>query len=133
MCKKSIHPDAADAWYLGIYIDAVQWVEMPNTRAMSQFADGGVVATKPYVSSANYIRRMSDYCGACAYDPKKKHGEGACPFNSLYWDFYARHREKLASNPRIGMIYRTWDRMAPSDKKYILKQADTYRKDVNRL
>ena len=128
-----VHPDAVDAWYLGIYIDAVQWVEMPNTRAMSQFADGGVVATKPYVSSANYIRKMSDYCGACAYDPKKKHGEGACPFNSLYWGFYARHREKLASNPRIGMMYRTWDRMAAAEKKSILKQADIYRKDVNRL
>jgi len=128
-----VHPDAVDAWYLGIYIDAVQWVEMPNTRAMSQFADGGVVATKPYVSSANYIRKMSDYCGACAYDPKKKHGEGACPFNSLYWGFYARHREKLASNPRIGMMYRTWDRMAAAEKKSILKQADIYQKDVNRL
>ena len=128
-----VHPDAVDAWYLGIYIDAVQWVEMPNTRAMSQFADGGVVATKPYVSSANYIRKMSDYCGACAYEPKKKHGEGACPFNSLYWGFYARHREKLASNPRIGMMYRTWDRMAAAEKKSILKQADTYRKGADRL
>jgi deoxyribodipyrimidine photolyase-related protein len=128
-----VHPDAVDAWYLGIYIDAVQWVEMPNTRAMSQFADGGIVATKPYAASANYIRKMSDYCGACAYDPKKKHGEGACPFNSLYWDFYARHREKLASNPRIGMMYRTWERMAAAEKKSILKQADIYRKDVNRL
>ena len=128
-----VHPDAVEAWYLGIYIDAVQWVEMPNTRAMSQFADGGLVATKPYVSSANYIRRMSDYCGSCAYDAGKKHGEGACPFNSLYWDFYARHREKLASNPRIGMMLRTWERTAAPERKRILKQAESYRADLNRL
>jgi deoxyribodipyrimidine photolyase-related protein len=128
-----IHPDEVDAWYLGIYIDAIQWVEMPNTRAMSQFADGGVVATKPYVSSANYIHKMSDYCNACAYDRKKKHGEGACPFNSLYWDFYARHRPKLASNPRIGMMYRTWDRMAAAERKHILRQADVYRNDLGTL
>jgi deoxyribodipyrimidine photolyase-related protein len=128
-----IHPDEVDAWYLGIYIDAIEWVEMPNTRGMSQFADGGIVATKPYVSSANYISKMSDYCGSCRYDPKKKHGEAACPFNSLYWDFYARHREKLASNPRIGMMYRTWDRMAAAERKRILQQADTCRRGLNRL
>jgi deoxyribodipyrimidine photolyase-related protein len=128
-----IHPDEVDAWYLGIYIDAIQWVEMPNTRAMSQFADGGIVATKPYVSSANYIHKMSDYCDTCSYDLKRKHGADACPFNSLYWEFYARHRSKLASNPRIGMMYRTWDRMAASDRKKILKQADIYRRDLKRL
>ena len=121
-----VHPDAVDAWYLGIYIDAVQWVEMPNTRAMSQFADGGIVATKPYVSSANYIRRMSDYCSDCAYDPRRKHGEGACPLNSLYWDFFARHRKKLSANPRIAMMLRTWDRMAGPEKKSILRQAEAY-------
>jgi deoxyribodipyrimidine photolyase-related protein len=128
-----IHPDEVDAWYLGIYIDAIEWVEMPNTRGMSQFADSGLVATKPYVSSANYIRRMSDYCDACAYDPNKRYGEKACPFNSLYWDFYARHRARLASNPRIGMMYRTWDRMAAAERKQILRQAEIYRRDLNRL
>jgi deoxyribodipyrimidine photolyase-related protein len=128
-----IHPDEVDAWYLGIYIDAIQWVEMPNTRGMSQFADGGIVATKPYVSSANYIRKMSDYCIPCGYDPKKRHGESACPFNCLYWDFYARHRAKLASNPRIGMMLRTWDRMAAAERKRILQQADIYRRDLNAL
>jgi len=128
-----IHPDEVDAWYLGIYIDAIQWVEMPNTRGMSQFADGGIVATKPYAASANYIRKMSDYCGTCTYDPKKKHGEGACPFNSLYWGFYARHRERLASNPRIGMMYRTWDRMAAVERKRVLRQAEIYRRDLNAL
>lgn len=128
-----IHPDEVDAWYLGIYIDAIQWVEMPNTRGMSQFADGGMVATKPYVSSANYIRKMSDYCGSCGYDPKRRHGEDACPFNSLYWGFYSRNRDKLESNPRIGMMYRTWDRMAAAERKRILQQAEIYRRDLNRL
>ncbi len=100
---------------------------------MSQFADGGIVATKPYVSSANYINKMSDYCKGCAYDPRRRHGDRACPFNSLYWDFHARHRAKLESNPRIGMAYRTWDRMAASEKQLILRQAEVYRTDLNQL
>lgn len=128
-----VHPDAVDAWYLGIYIDAIQWVELPNTRAMSQFADGGLVATKPYVASANYIRRMSDYCGSCAYDAGSRAGEGACPFNSLYWEFFARHRDTFASNPRIGMMIRTWERMAAPERRRILKQAEAYRAEINSL
>ncbi len=119
-----IHPDEVDAWYLGIYIDAIEWVEITNTRGMSQFADGGIVGTKPYVSSANYIKKMSNYCDGCKYDPKKRHGEDACPFNSLYWHFYDRHRDKLANNPRIGMMYRTWDKMDPKERENILSWAD---------
>jgi len=76
---------------------------------------------------------MSNYCGACAYDPRKKHGENACPFNSLYWDFFARHRSKLGSNPRIGMMYRIWDRMAAGERQSILRQARVYRDDLGRL
>lgn len=129
-----VHPDALDEWYLGIYIDALQWVEITNTRGMSQFADGGIVGTKPYVSSANYIKKMSDYCSNCAYNPNLKAGEaGACPFNSLYWDFYDRHREKLASNPRIGMMYRTWDRMSSEKKEALLAQADRYKAEADLL
>ena len=82
-----IHPDAVDAWYLGIYIDAIEWVEITNTRGMSQFADGGIVGSKPYVSSGSYIHKMSHYCKECAYNVKDKFGQNACPFNSLYWDF----------------------------------------------
>jgi deoxyribodipyrimidine photolyase-related protein len=128
-----VHPDAVDEWYLGIYIDAIQWVELPNTRAMSQFADGGQVATKPYISSAKYIHSMSDYCDTCSYDWKKRHGNMACPFNSLYWDFFNRHRRCLQKNPRVGMMYRTWDRMDSREKKQVLNQAAAYRKDLNRL
>ena len=124
MLLAGIHPDQVDQWYLGIYIDAIEWVEITNTRGMSQFADGGIVGTKPYVSSANYIKKQGNYCSHCAYDPNKKTGEGACPFNSLYWHFYDRNRDKLEKNPRIGMAYRTLDKL--KDKAEILKQSDDY-------
>ena len=126
-------PDLVDDWYLGIYIDAIQWVEMPNTRAMSQWADGGLVATKPYVSSANYINKMSDYCIQCSYNRQKPYGEAACPFNCLFWEFFNRHRQKLENNLRIGMMYRTWDRMKADNRKAIIHQARQYRKNLNRL
>lgn len=128
-----VHPDVVDAWYLGIYMDAVEWVEMPNTRGMSQFADGGIVGTKPYVSSANYIHKMSNYCTHCFYKKDLRVGARACPFNSLYWDFYNRHSEKLASNPRIGMAYRLWDRMSSQEKQEILAQAAFYKQNVDAL
>jgi deoxyribodipyrimidine photolyase-related protein len=110
-----LDPEAVHHWYLGIYIDAFEWVELPNTLGMSQFADGGLLATKPYVSSAAYIHRMSDYCQGCHYDRKARLGERACPFNALYWDFFARHVEKLAGNPRLGMVYRQLDRLSELD------------------
>ncbi len=119
-----IHPDEVDAWYLGIYIDAIEWVEITNTRGMSQFADGGIVGTKPYVSSANYIDKMSDYCKGCHYSKSKKTGDKACPFNSLYWHFYSRNEEKLGTNFRVGMMYKTLARL--SNKQEILEQADYY-------
>ncbi len=127
------NPAEVDAWYLGVYIDAIEWVEITNTRGMSQFADGGMVGTKPYVSSANYIDKMSDYCQNCHYDKKKKYGEHACPFNSLYWDFYDRHADKLSNNPRIGMMYRTWAKMDGEERTKILQQAAIYKIKVNEL
>jgi len=128
-----IHPDEVDEWYLGIYIDALEWVEITNTRGMSQFADGGIVGTKPYVSSANYIDKMSNYCGTCTYDKKAKLGDQACPFNSLYWHFYDRNRSLLERNPRIGMMYRTWDKMDPNQKIAILEQAEKHLEQLERL
>ncbi|EON78821.1 Deoxyribodipyrimidine photolyase-like protein [Lunatimonas lonarensis] len=119
-----VHPDEVDRWYLGIYIDAIEWVEITNTRGMSQFADGGLVGTKPYVSSANYISKMSNYCGTCFYKKDKKTGANACPFNSLYWAFYERNRPLLEKNPRIGFVYRTLDRM--QNKQELLQQAEMY-------
>jgi deoxyribodipyrimidine photolyase-related protein len=108
-----LDPVEVHKWYLGVYIDAFEWVEAPNTLGMSQFADGGLLATKPYVSSAAYIDRMSDYCKGCHYDKKARVGERACPFNALYWDFYQRNARTLANNPRIGMAYRQLEKMGP--------------------
>lgn len=119
-----VHPDQVDDWYLGIYVDAIQWVELPNTRGMSQFADGGIVASKPYVSSGNYINKMGDHCGSCFYDVKQRTGSKACPFNALYWHFMNRHRERLERNPRIGMVYRSWERMDPEKRRALLAHAD---------
>jgi deoxyribodipyrimidine photolyase-related protein len=119
-----IHPDEIDRWYLGIYIDAFEWVEITNTRGMSQYADGGIVGTKPYLGSAAYIHKMSNYCGSCHYKRQEKLGDDACPLNSLYWHFYHRHRDRLRSNPRIGMMYPTWDRMGVEQQTGILAQAE---------
>jgi deoxyribodipyrimidine photolyase-related protein len=128
-----VDPDAVDEWYLGIYIDALQWVEITNTRGMSQFADGGLVGTKPYVCSATYIARMSDYCKNCSYDPKSRFGRAACPFNSLYWHFYHRHRSLLEGNSRIGFVYKTLDRMSADDRLRILSQAESYLQRIEEL
>lgn len=128
-----IDPDEVDQWYLGVYIDAIEWVEITNTRGMSQFADGGLVGTKPYVSSAKYINKMSNYCKGCHYDHKSRTSDSACPFNSLYWHFYHRHRELLEGNPRIGMVYRTWDKMSDADRKATLAQAEHYLERLNKL
>jgi deoxyribodipyrimidine photolyase-related protein len=128
-----VQPDEVDAWYLGVYIDAIEWVEMPNTRGMSQFADGGIVATKPYISSANYVHKMSDYCKNCYYDRKKKVGEKACPFNSLYWNFIAKNEDKLSNNFRMGMMYRVWGRYDDETQLDILNQAEKYLHQINEL
>lgn len=117
-------PDLVDLWYLGIYIDAFQWVEITNTRGMSQFADGGKIASKPYISSANYLDKMSDYCKNCFYNKNTKAETNSCPYNSLYWDFLVRHRKKLESNHRIGFSYKIWDKFGIDEKKKILKRAE---------
>jgi deoxyribodipyrimidine photolyase-related protein len=118
-----LDPHAVHHWYLGVYIDAFEWVELPNTLGMSQFADGGLLATKPYVSSAAYIDRMGDHCKGCHYRKKERLGDQACPFNALYWDFHLRHDEALRRNPRIGMVYRQIDKMSESDREAIRSQA----------
>jgi deoxyribodipyrimidine photolyase-related protein len=118
-----VDPHQLHEWYLAVYADAYEWVEAPNTIGMSQFADGGIIASKPYVSSGNYIAKMSDYCGDCAYSVKEKVGDGACPFNLLFWDFMVRHRERFQGNPRMGQMYRTWDRMDEEKRVAILDGA----------
>lgn len=126
-------PDELDAWYLGIYIDAIEWVEITNTRGMSQFADGGIVGTKPYISSASYINKMSNYCSGCKYNHREKTGDKACPFNSLYWRFYELNRDTLSNNPRVAMMYRTWDRMGEEKQKAYLEKAESYISNIEDL
>lgn len=128
-----IDPDLVDLWYLGIYIDAIEWVEITNTRGMSQYADGGIVGSKPYLASANYINKMSNYCSDCNYNYKLRYGDKACPFNSLYWNFFERHRDKLANNPRIGMSYVTLNKMSAAEKEKILSQAKSYLEGIEEL
>jgi deoxyribodipyrimidine photolyase-related protein len=109
-----LHPDAVNEWYMVVYADAYEWVELPNTHGMALFADGGVMASKPYAASGAYINRMSDHCRGCAFDVKAATGPRACPFNFLYWDFMARHAERLARNPRMAMPLRTMAKMDPA-------------------
>ncbi len=118
-----LDPQALHQWYLGIYIDAFEWVEAPNTLGMSQWADGGRLATKPYVSSAAYLQRMGDHCKGCAYDPKARTGERACPFNALYWDFFDRHRPHFEGNPRLGVVYHQLARMDAQSLTALRQQA----------
>lgn len=117
-------PDEVDVWYLGVYADAIEWVQLPNTRGMSQFADGGKIATKPYVSSGNYIDKMSNYCTDCSYDKKTKYEENSCPFNSLYWNFLDRNREKLEENRRMKMMYALLNKMDKTELSKTLKRAN---------
>lgn len=118
-----IDPKAVHEWYLAVYADAYEWVELPNTLGMSQFADGGLLGSKPYAASGNYINHMSDYCSDCRYDVKERAGEDACPFNYLYWDFMDRHRDKLEGNRRLGFAYRTFDKMDAARKRAIRRDA----------
>ncbi len=128
-----LDPAALHRWYLGIYIDAFEWVELPNTVGMSQYADGGLLATKPYVSSAAYIDRMSDYCKGCHYNKKLREGEKACPFNALYWDFFERNKEKLSSNFRLGMVYRNLEKMDDSAINNFKHQAQVTLNNLDKL
>lgn len=119
-------PDAVNDWYLSVYADAYEWVELPNVTGMVLFADGGILASKPYAAGSAYIDRMSDYCKGCRYSPKEKNGDRACPFGYLYWDFLGRHENTLRGNPRLGMIYRSWDKMSEDKKQQISAQSKAF-------
>ena len=121
-----VEPQQVQDWYLAVYADAYEWVELPNVAAMILYADGGKLATKPYAASGNYINKMSDYCKECRYTVSKKTGEGACPFNALYWHFMGRHRELLKNNHRIGRIFATWDKMGEDRQREYLDSADAF-------
>ncbi|MDG0988585.1 MAG: cryptochrome/photolyase family protein [Yoonia sp.] len=118
-----IAPSQIHEWYLAVYADAYEWVEAPNVIGMSQFADGGIIASKPYISSGNYIHKMSNYCKSCAYRVQDKTGVDACPFNLLYWHFLDQHRDKFKGNPRMGNMYRVWDKMDEAKRDTVLTEA----------
>lgn len=120
-----IDPYKAHEWYLAVYADAFEWVELPNTLGMSQFGDGGLLGSKPYASSGSYINRMSDYCRDCCYKVSKRVEEDACPFNSLYWDSHIRNEDRLRGNHRLGMVYRNLDKMGADTKAALVKRAAT--------
>jgi deoxyribodipyrimidine photolyase-related protein len=120
-------PEAVCDWFLAVYVDAVEWVELPNTLGMALHADGGIVGSKPYIASGAYIKRMSNYCAGCRYDPGKRTGEDACPFNFLYWDFLARHRDLLARNNRMGLAVKNLERLDAAELGEIRAQAVAFR------
>lgn len=128
-----ISPEQVDQWYLGIYIDAIEWVELPNTRGMALFADGGWIATKPYAASGNYVNKMSDYCKGCRYNVKEKISDNACPLNSLYWNFIDTNYDKLSSNHRMSFPVRNWDKMEDSKKVEIRDRAAYLLNNINDL
>lgn len=123
-----VAPAEINDWYMVVFADAFEWVELPNTHGMATFADGGIVGTKPYAASGAYINRMSDYCGGCRYDVKQRIGDDACPFNALYWDFLARNEGILRGNVRLAMPYRNLARMGANDRAEISRQAARWRK-----
>jgi deoxyribodipyrimidine photolyase-related protein len=125
-----VHPDAVDDWYMVVFADAYEWVEMPNTRGMATFADGGIVGSKPYAASGAYVDRMSDWCGGCRYDVKAKSGEGACPFNRLYWGFLERNRNRLRDNVRLAMPYRTLDGWSEERRRELVEDAEACRRGL---
>jgi deoxyribodipyrimidine photolyase-related protein len=122
-----VEPKQVHQWYLGVYVDAVEWVELPNTLGMSQFADGGLMASKPYVASGKYIDRMSNHCKGCRFNPAEATGDTACPFTTLYWDYLNRHADTLAKNPRMVMQLKNLNRLTPEQREAIAAQAHTHR------
>ena len=118
-----LDPREVHEWYLAVYADAFEWVELPNTLGMALFADGGVLASKPYVASGNYIAKMSNYCQHCHYDVKQSTGPTACPFNALYWDFIARNSDKLGGNARMQLTYQQWRRKSPEVQQALRDKA----------
>lgn len=126
-----LHPDEVNEWYLIVYADAYEWVEMPNVSGMILFADGGLLASKPYAASGSYINRMSNYCQSCHYNVKEKVGAQACPYNYLYWNFLDTNKEKLGNNPRLAMPYRTLNKMTDQKRHAIYRDSQIFFKALD--
>jgi len=123
-----VQPKQVHAWYLAVYVDAVEWVELPNTLGMSQYADGGLMGSKPYVATGKYIERMSPHCKGCRYDPAQRSGERACPFTTLYWNFLMRHEATLAKNPRMVLQVKNLARMNAAQRQEVVLRAAAIRR-----
>ncbi|RYY91891.1 MAG: cryptochrome/photolyase family protein, partial [Comamonadaceae bacterium] len=122
-----VQPQQVHAWYLAVYVDAVEWVELPNTLGMSQFADGGRLGSKPYAATGQYIARMSDHCRHCRFDPAQRTGDRACPFTTLYWDFLQRHAQRFGEHPRMQAQVRNLQRLPPAEQAAIAARAAAIR------
>ncbi|MBC7602075.1 MAG: cryptochrome/photolyase family protein, partial [Ramlibacter sp.] len=122
-----VQPKQVHEWYLAVYVDAVEWVELPNTLGMSQYADGGVMGSKPYIATGKYIQRMSPHCKGCRYDPAQRSGDSACPFTTLYWDFLMRHEAALAGNPRMALQVKNVARLTDAQKQAVHERAASIR------
>jgi deoxyribodipyrimidine photolyase-related protein len=125
--RASVEPRRVHEWYLAVYVDVAAWVELPNTLGMSQFADGGVMASKPYAATGQYIKRMSNYCESFPYDPSTRAGRTACPFTTLYWDFLLRQHKKLSTNARMGLALRNLDRLDSGDRSAVRRRSSVVR------
>jgi deoxyribodipyrimidine photolyase-related protein len=122
-----VRPQQVHAWYLSVYVDAVEWVELPNTLGMSQYGDGGLMASKPYVATGKYIQRMGGGCAGCRYDLAERTGERACPYTTLYWDFLIRHEKRLAKNARMALQVKNVARLSAAERAAVAQRADAIR------
>lgn len=118
-----VNPKSVHEWFLSMYVDAVEWVELPNVLGMSQYADGGFMASKPYVATGKYINRMGNYCKQCIYDPAQSTGDSACPYTTLYWDFLDRHKDQLKRNPRMNLQLKNLQRIEAEKMKSIRERS----------
>jgi deoxyribodipyrimidine photolyase-related protein len=125
-----VHPKFIHEWFLSMYVDAVEWVELPNVIGMSQYADGGVMGSKPYIATGKYINRMSNYCCNCVYDPNQSTGENACPFTTLYWDFLDRHQSQMAGNHRMILQLKNLERLENTERELIREKAQKLRQNL---
>lgn len=123
-----VQPQQVHEWYLAVYVDAVEWVELPNTLGMSQYADAGLMGSKPYIATGKYIEKMSPHCRGCRYDPALRTGERACPFTTLYWDFLMRHQAMLAQNPRMALQVKNLARLDEREQHAVRDRADAIRR-----
>jgi deoxyribodipyrimidine photolyase-related protein len=127
-----VRPQLVNRWHLSMYIDAIDWVSLPNVLGMSQYADDGLLATKPYCASGAYIQRMSDYCRDCRFDPKRATGDDACPFTTLYWDFLARNQDRLRGNRRMNLQLSNLDKKSRAERREVRQQADGLKTTLTR-